>query len=406
MSELKRKEFGERFQGKTGDPIIRGGVDFRFPFSAFLPEPTKKERVRLIDDIGKVGIRKPISVRILPFAADDAEAAQGRVIPPVKLKIEGERLIKVRSPALTEGQEHDPNSQPEATALISDSYELTKGVDGEILPIVLVIDGELRLRAAEQLEIPLEEIPFREYIQPPRERADQFKALLSNAEERRKFDELPKHSRVKCAFILDLWKTSTTRRGGLSSRGYGDMICWIDKMFHGQFKRMSLRKMGNLLGIGRNHVRNLRREGAKEQMSPADCAAANRLDRLKQERHDISSNLNKLIRAFEELQRIHGDKPTDEFLGDLKHTGKLALEHHDQQIEDLSAKLNAAFDEAYERAIAESYGPFDGIIQVEETLPEAMDKVIANEMLCHISSTSWDDLVTFEEPNIEEGAGE
>lgn len=379
MSDLKKQRNPPSFFGKSKDPEVYKGVDFRFLFSDFLPDPPDKHRKRLHNDIREVGVRQPISIRIVPHFhwRDDLPSSQST--PPVMLSIEDEQLVKVRTD--TEMEEPIP------------------------LPLVVVIDGELRLRSAICHQIPLEEIPFRRFTEPPPERAEQFRELLSNKQERKQFDELPDHSRSKLCFILDLWKTSTTRRNGLSHRGYTDMVTRIDKLFHGRFKQLSTRKMANLLGTNRNKISQIRRDVEKERFSASESSAVSKLKDLREKRNQVSSALNRLTEAFDDVQAMEGNDffPESEKRS-FEETAEKAIEVYDQQIDELSDKLNNVFDRVYEEAIAESHGPLEAFFEIKKTMPEAMDEVIDDELPDplsidpeHVSELDWDEYIAFDD---------
>lgn len=359
MSEIQRIERGPVFQGKQDERLIWCEVDFRFPLSQAQPPPCQEIIQDFREEIRTGGVQYPISILIgRPFWLNE-ELPKAANTAPTMLKIENERLVKVP--------------------------QKTNNDDSEVLPIVAVVDGEMRLRAAVDAGIPLKHIPFRHFREPLKSRDEEFKQLLKNKQERQKYDDLPERAKEKYRLILELLKTSTTRRGGMSDAGYQQVIYLVDRLFHGVFEQMSNRKVSKLLGNkgpGRNKVGWLRREIGQECI-PGD-RTADALQRLK----DLRERRNRIRRTVDDVETLRRkweryDK--DEHIDDadeapFKRYCEAVLKPLEENIQTIEKRIDDKRDEAYKKAVAGNLGPACAFFEANQTVAEALDELVFGEV--------------------------
>lgn len=343
------------YRGKSEQPLEWGGVLFTFPFHLFLPDPTEETRRALQEDIRTAGVREPISIVIGKrfHLAGEAPVSISGLEPPMMLCIEEERLKMV---------ERLGGRGKQAAEVIEP-------------PKVAVVDGEVRLRLAASLGIPLEEIPFRLYTDPPEARDKQLRDVLKNNTERQEYDELDETQKRRFRLVFDLWQLSTTRRGGLSDSGYSKMILTVDRLFHRRFQRLSHRKMANLLHTNRNKVKSLRTNIAAQHRGGS--ALLNRMNRLQREKDHASSSASRLAGIWDDMKMrdFEGSATEEDFEG-FERIVADQRNYYRQRIKDINERFNDQFESRYEELVAGGLGPIEAFFETGRSVAEMMDDFI------------------------------
>lgn len=366
-----KQRAGECFQGKSTEPLEYGGIKFLFPVAPALPDPADNILDELRSEIDRVGVRESISI-VIPSEFDPAAHIMSDHDPPLALHLLGKRLVKQDSRS-TSGQNSSESSP---------------------VPVVFVINGELRLRLAAEIAVPLGNIPFEHFDDPPATRDIDFKEKLSNESQRQQYEDLPQKKKRKYRFMMDLWKTSTTRRGGMSNTGYTEMMRVIDTIFDEEFEKLSNRKMADILGISHEQVRRLRTDAGSEELPPEDQEEMTQLKELQQQLHEINSAANRIAEGAEEVRRnsedieiVKADEDAHE-----RHVDRI-VGYYEDQLDKLDELEERAREQGYDEIVAGTIASLDPLFEDGKLVADALDDIHKDGTRDYTADDDFDDLI-------------